>query len=113
MASVIPVTVKSGGVRTSPLSQTITEVFIPQRPSRKIEENREIVETFTRSFEVYARKSGSREKFETAKPLKYLFLNDLAGIQPKNKAEIQANSLIYKFFTSKSLFLKDLASVAS
>ncbi len=46
-----------------------------------------------------------------SRTLRYLFLKDLAGNEVKNKPEIQANSLIYKYFTSKSLFLKDLASL--
>jgi hypothetical protein len=44
-----------------------------------------------------------------AKSLKYLFLKDLVGKQLEKKREILANSLIYKYFIDKSLFLKDLA----
>jgi hypothetical protein len=33
----------------------------------------------------------------------------LGGKQPQKPTGIQANLLIYKYFTSKSLFLKDLA----
>jgi hypothetical protein len=40
---------------------------------------------------------------------KSLFPNDLDGFPTKNKPEIDPNSLIYKYFTRKSLFLKDLA----
>jgi hypothetical protein len=46
-------------------------------------------------------------------PLKYLFLKDLAGNDPKNKPKIPANSFIHKYFTGKSLFLKDLAAKGS
>jgi len=42
-------------------------------------------------------------------PLKYLFLKDLAGIKSKNNLQTLSNSLIYKYFNDKSLFLKDLA----
>jgi len=45
-------------------------------------------------------------------PLKYLFLKDLARNEIKNKLKIQAKLLIYKYLTGKSLFLKDLASLA-
>ena len=41
--------------------------------------------------------------------LKYLFLKDLAGNDRKNLPKIRTNLLIYKYFTDKSLFLKDLA----
>jgi hypothetical protein len=34
-----------------------------------------------------------------------------SGKRAQEKPEIQANSLIYKYFTGKSLFLKDLASI--
>src|ERR1019366_1803890 len=47
--------------------------------------------------------------FPPSWPLKYLFLKDLAGNGRKNRPEIRANLLIYKHFTSKSLFLKDMA----
>ena len=45
----------------------------------------------------------------TVMTLKYLFLKDLAGNSRNNRPEIRANLLIYKYFTSKSLFLKDMA----
>ncbi len=43
------------------------------------------------------------------RPLKYLFLKDLAGNESKNEPKILRNLLIYKYLTDKSLFLKDLA----
>jgi hypothetical protein len=43
-------------------------------------------------------------------PLKCLFLKDLARNEPKNKLKSNAKLLIYKYFTYKSLFLKDMAS---
>jgi hypothetical protein len=46
-----------------------------------------------------------------SQPLKYLFLKDLAGNQPKNRPGMRSNSLIYKYLTPKSLFLKDLAEI--
>jgi hypothetical protein len=41
--------------------------------------------------------------------LKYLFLKDLAGNGRKIRPQIRHKLLIYKYFTRKSLFLKDLA----
>lgn len=51
---------------------------------------------------------GSDPASAALRPLKYLFLKDLAGNKPKNNPKIEANLLIYKYFTYKSLFLKDL-----
>jgi hypothetical protein len=49
----------------------------------------------------------------TVMAVKYLFLEDLAGNDRKNLPETRANLLIYKYFTNKSLFLKDLAEHAA
>jgi len=51
--------------------------------------------------------------YAAPRPLKYLFLKDLAGNAPKNKPKMPANSLIYKYLACKSLFLKDLEEKAT